>query len=230
MIDIDKNFLKKNKDCQKKNKETLKQIKNYDRITYDCATLIIKKCTKHEEIQPFIKYFEQKNISVNELHKLWLKSYCISCKNHKSSIELSCSHTLCSDCFINIVSTATNNKFVLNIQESYSYPLLCPCGNSSITAEIIKKNLSNYEFYANESLKRLNFQCKSCHSVGQPTDFIVNCKHLCNECALYYLRNKWLYCNHCSTNFTRQNLIDLQSLQKKCEGCNKTLLSLKNFG
>ncbi|OMJ90995.1 hypothetical protein SteCoe_6569 [Stentor coeruleus] len=172
-------------------------------------------------------------IDPNPFHEAIRKKICSKCFQVKKLKELTCGHLYCSDCLNNLILTANNGYFLLNIIEKEKdnrQPPKCTqerCG-VEIVDEFLEVILEDYSKYVKEAEDRIDLRCR-CGASGKLNKFMIRCRHICNDCLHDILRENKKSCPECKKNFSDEDNTKYRGFTKLCEGCGNYFNIVKGF-
>lgn len=161
------------------------------------------------------------------------KKICSKCLQVKNLKELTCGHLYCSDCLENLILTANNGFFILNIIEKEKENRQPPkCSQEGCGVEIIDEFLAtifeDYNKYVQQAEDRIDLRCK-CGTSGKLNKFMIRCRHICNDCLHDILRENKKTCPGCKKNFSDEDNTKYRGFTKMCEGCGNYFNIVKGF-
>jgi hypothetical protein len=180
-----------------------------------------------------INFLKQRGENANELEEALKAKYCCICrKPNKETIALDCKHYYCKPCLQFYIKNETEGKIVLNDEEKKkAKPCICcvPGCGVPVSENALKKTFENYDQLKENANNRLVFSCVNCRTSKPIGQMIVSCRHLCNDCAIQFMKFNQFDCSACKSSFSVSDKSRLADLEKECFGCQKTFNVLKGI-
>ena len=203
------------------------------KLIFDQIKLNIDNLKINPGLYQAIAYLKKNGENATVLEDALKSKFCCICKQPKrDTIQINCSHIYCISCIQYLISNDTNGKIVLNEEEcktSARAKCRAPNCNKVIGENVLKQIYSNFDELKRNSELRNRYTCCNCKTENSVGQMLVSCRHMCNICALLYMKCEHFNCLECAKAFSAEDRNNLNDIESECYGCRKNFNVFKGI-
>lgn len=196
------------------------------KMIFDQIKINIENLQINPGLYQAIAYLKKNGENATVLEEAIKSKFCCICKQpKKDTIQINCSHIYCISCIQFLISNDTNGKIVLNEEEcktSARAKCRAPNCNKVIGENVLKQVFPNFDELKKQSELRNRYTCSNCKTENSVGQMLVSCRHMCNICALLYMKCEYFNCIECKKEFSNDDRNNLNDIESTCYGCKRS--------